>query len=51
MVEEKAILKTVFFRDLSKWDVKQLFMKQRKSSDPITLLTELLNEETKKKKL
>ena len=51
MVEEKSILKTVLFRDFSKWDVKQFFMKQIKSSYPITFLSELLNEETEKKKL
>ena len=49
MVEEKSILKTVLFRDFSKWDVKQFFMKQIKSSYPITFLSELLNEETEKK--
>lgn len=51
MVEEKSILKTVLFSDFSKWDVKQFFMKQIKSSYPITFLSELLNEETEKKKL
>lgn len=51
MVEEKSILKTVLFRDFSKWDVKQFFMKQIKSFYPITFLSELLNEETEKKKL
>lgn len=51
MVEEKSILKTVLFHNFSKWDVKQFFMKQIKSSYPITFLSELLNEETEKKKL
>ena len=51
MVEEKSILKTILFHNFSKWDVKQFFMKQIKSSYPITFLSELLNEETEKKKL
>lgn len=51
MVEEKSILKTILFHNFSKWDVKQFFMEQIKSSYPITFLSELLNEETEKKKL
>ena len=51
MVEEKSILKTVLFHNFSKWDVKQFFKEQIKSSYPITFLSELLNEETEKKKL
>ena len=51
MVEEKSILKTVMFHNFSKWDVKQFFMEQIKSFYPITFLSELLNEETEKKKL
>lgn len=51
MVEEKSILKTILFHNFSKWDVKQFFKEQIKSSYPITFLSELLNEETEKKKL
>lgn len=51
MVEEKAILKTILFHNFSKWDVKQFFIEQIKSSYPIEYLSELLNEETEKKKL
>ncbi len=51
MVEESSILRTVPFKDFSKWDVKRFFIKQIQSSYPVLFLSELLNEETEKKKL
>jgi restriction endonuclease S subunit len=51
MVEPTNILKTVSFRNFSKWDVKRFFIKQIQSSYPVLFLSELLNEETEKKKL
>ncbi|MBR4531985.1 restriction endonuclease subunit S [bacterium] len=51
MIEENSILKTVAFRNFSKWDVKRFFIKQMKSFFPVVYLSELLNEQTEKKKL
>lgn len=51
MVEKSSILRTVPFKDFSKWDVKRFFIKQIQSSYPVLFLSELLNEETEKKKL
>ncbi|MBP5601887.1 MAG: restriction endonuclease subunit S [Treponema sp.] len=51
MVEQSSILRTVPFKDFSKWDVKRFFIKQIQSSYPVLFLSELLNEETEKKKL
>lgn len=51
MVEQASILKTVPFKNFSKWDVKRFFIKQIQSSYPVLFLSELLNEETEKKKL
>lgn len=51
MVEESSILRTVPFKDFSKWDVKRFFIKQIQSSYLVLFLSELLNEETEKKKL
>lgn len=51
MIEESSILRTVPFKDFSKWDVKRFFIKQIQSSYPVLFLSELLNEETEKKKL
>lgn len=51
MVEQTEILRTVPFKNFSKWDVKRFFIKQIHSSYPVLFLSELLNEETEKKKL
>ena len=51
MVDKSSILRTVPFKDFSKWDVKRFFIKQIQSSYPVLFLSELLNEETEKKKL
>ena len=51
MVEQTSILRTVPFKDFSKWDVKRFFIKQIQSSYQVLFLSELLNEETEKKKL
>lgn len=51
MVKQAYILRTVSFKDFSKWDVKRFFIKQIQSSYPVLFLSELLNEETEKKKL
>lgn len=51
MVEQTFILRTVPFKNFSKWDVKRFFIKQIKSSYPVLYLSDLLNEENEKKKL
>lgn len=51
MVEQASILRTVPFKNFSKWDVKRFFIKQIKSSYPVLYLSDLLNEENEKKKL
>lgn len=51
MVEQTFILKTVPFKNFSRWDVKRFFIKQIKSSYPVLYLSDLLNEENEKKKL
>ena len=51
MVENESILKTVSFKDFTKWDAKQFFINQIKSSFPVEFLSKLLKEENEKKKL
>lgn len=51
MVENESILKTVSFKDFTKWDAKQFFINQIKSAFPVEFLSKLLKEETEKKKL
>ena len=52
MVENDfKVLRTEHYKNFDKWDVKRFFIKQVKSQYPVLYLSDLLNEQTQKKKL